>query len=109
MDQLSSQSSLAKRRRRHSVEFKKRLVEASNDPNQSVASVALEHGVNANQLHRWRRELKPSEPSDFVRLPVPAAINHYNTLRIELPGGIVVYWPMDRLDESVVWLKALMR
>ena len=75
MDQLSSQSSLAKRRRRHSVEFKKRLVEASNDPNQSVASVALAHGVNANQLHKWRKQFKGAASTEFVRLPIQIMVS----------------------------------
>jgi transposase len=44
-------------RRRYSRTFKQQLVEATLQPDASIASVALEHRINANQLHRWRQEL----------------------------------------------------
>ena len=109
MDQLVSQSPVVKRRRRYSPEFKQRLVEASKAPGQSVASVAREYGINANQLHRWRREFELTGPVDFVRLPVASArCAVSDTVRIELPGGIAVHWPVNRMSESAVWLKALL-
>ncbi len=109
MDQLVSQSPVVKRRRRYSPEFKQRLVEASNRSDQSVASVARQHGVNANQLHKWRREFEGSGPANFVRLPETSARCAVSAMvRIELPGGITVHWPVDRMSESVAWLKALL-
>lgn len=42
-------------RRRWPVEQKRRIVEATYAPGASIAQVAREHGVNANQLHSWRR------------------------------------------------------
>jgi transposase len=42
-------------RRRWSIEQKRRIVEATYAPGASIAQVAREHGVNANQLHSWRR------------------------------------------------------
>lgn len=42
-------------RRRWPVEQKRRIVEATYAPSASIAQVAREHGVNANQLHSWRR------------------------------------------------------
>lgn len=44
-------------RRTHSLEFKQRAVEASDQPGASIAGVAMAHGINANQLHKWRRQL----------------------------------------------------
>ena len=44
-------------RRTHSLEFKRSAVEASNQLDASIAGVAMSHGINANQLHKWRREL----------------------------------------------------
>lgn len=44
-------------RRTHSLEFKQRAVEASAQPGASIAGVAMAHGINANQLHKWRRQL----------------------------------------------------
>jgi len=43
-------------RRTHSLEFKQRVVEASRQPGASIAGVAMVHGINANQLHKWRRQ-----------------------------------------------------
>lgn len=45
-----------RRTRRHfSDAFKRALIEQSLQPGMSVARVALEHGINPNQLHIWRR------------------------------------------------------
>ena len=47
-----------RRARRHfSDAFKRALIEQSLQPGMSVARVALEHGINPNQLHIWRRAL----------------------------------------------------
>ena len=46
-----------------------------------------------------------------LQLPVPVMLDNESTrstIRIDLPGGLVVHWPMDRMPESVNWLKALM-
>jgi transposase len=41
---------------RHSAEFKTRVVLACNRPGVSIAAIALANGVNANLVHRWRKE-----------------------------------------------------
>ena len=41
------------RRRRHSAEFKAAVIEACRKPGVSIASVALNNGLNANLLRRW--------------------------------------------------------
>ena len=41
--------------RQHSLEFKRTLVEMAMQPGVSVARLAREHGVNANQVFSWRR------------------------------------------------------
>lgn len=43
------------RYQRHSLEFKRRLVEQTLLPGASVARIAREHGVNANQVFGWRK------------------------------------------------------
>ena len=40
--------------RQHSLEFKRALVALSLEPGVSVAGIAREHGVNANQVFSWR-------------------------------------------------------
>lgn len=42
-------------RRRHSAAFKRKLLERIEQPGASVSAVALEHGVNANLVFKWRR------------------------------------------------------
>ena len=48
-------------RRTHPLEFKRSAVDASNQPGASIAGVAMAYGINANQLHKWRRQLRGSE------------------------------------------------
>ena len=50
-----------RRRRRFSIEFKATLV-AQCQPGVSVSAVALENGINANQLRRWIREQAANLP-----------------------------------------------
>ena len=46
------------RRQRFSLEQKRQMVEATLMPGASVARVAREHGVNANQVFAWRKAYK---------------------------------------------------
>jgi transposase len=48
-------------RRFRSVSEKRRIAELTLEPGASVALVARAHGVNANQVFKWRRELKKGE------------------------------------------------
>ena len=43
-------------KRRHNPAFKHKLVELTRQAGASVAAIALEHGLNANLLFKWRRE-----------------------------------------------------
>ena len=43
-------------RRQHDRSFKTDLVEQSLQPGASVAAIALQSGINANLLFKWRRE-----------------------------------------------------
>ena len=52
---VSAQARIRQTRRRWPLEQKRRIVEATFAPGVSIAQVAREHGVNANQLHSWRR------------------------------------------------------
>lgn len=89
--------------RRHSEEFKARVIEMARQPNTSVAAVALANGLNANMLRRWVREADvPSTPGHeppvsvrptFVRLPMPATepmLPTAPTSSTDAPPSIVV-------------------
>lgn len=41
-------------RQRRSIAEKRRIVELATQPGASVAQVARQHGVNANQVYHWR-------------------------------------------------------
>ena len=43
-------------RRRYAAQFKRELVDRSLQPGASVSGIALENGINANVLFKWRRE-----------------------------------------------------
>jgi transposase len=48
-------------RRRHALSEKRRMAELTFHPGASVAQVARENGVNANQLFGWRRAFERGE------------------------------------------------
>ena len=48
-------------RRTHTLEFKRSAVKASKQPGASIAGVAMAYGINANQLHKWRRQFQGSD------------------------------------------------
>ncbi len=113
MDQLAVLPPARKRRRRHSAAFKAEVVAACCEPGASVAGVALDYGLNANLVHKWRLAQRQSAKCDFVRLPAPitpAAAGGTDCVRIDVPhrGGLIsVHWPVDHIAASVEWLKAL--
>ena len=56
-------------KRRHSAAFKRKILDLVEQPGASVAAVALEHGVNANLVFKWRkakldRMRSPQVPAD---------------------------------------------
>ena len=63
-------------RRTHTLEFKRSAVEASNRPGASIAGVAMAHGINANQLHKWRRQLQLPEPIIAESQILPVTVVH---------------------------------
>ncbi|POP51584.1 transposase [Zhongshania marina] len=104
-------------RRQHSLEFKEQVVAASYTANTSVASVAQQFKINANLVHKWRRqfEAKAAGRDDFIkvapRIPVKAmdASCPDTTLKVELSsplGPVTIHWPMSGLADLASWLKS---
>ena len=58
MDQTEGVVAGRRVRRWRSVAEKRRIVELTLVPGASVALVARAHGVNANQVFKWRHELR---------------------------------------------------
>jgi transposase len=109
-------------RRKHSVELKADVLEACDQPGASVAAIALQHGLNANLVHRWRRLAgcrADSSPvsgtrsaGEFIALPLPAAAQAAPDIRIELRRGVTlvnVAWPAQCAAECAQWLRELLR
>ena len=64
-----------RRRREHSVEFKRELVARSLEPGVSVAAIAMDSGINANLLFGWRRRhLESLEQAEPVPVRSPVAV-----------------------------------
>ena len=93
-------------RRWRTVSEKRRIAELTFEPGASVALVARAHGVNANQVFKWRRALKRGELSDGAStslLPVVVAASSEavsstgeerstpdGSIHIELPGKAMI-------------------
>jgi transposase len=88
----------------------------------SVAKVALDHGLNANLVHRWRRLAQGRERGghavqrigEFVAVPMASVQDPPapEEIRIEVRRGslvVSVSWPMSAAAHSAAWLRELLR
>ena len=97
------------KRQRRSPEEKRRIVEATLVPGASIARVAREHGVNANQVFQWRYEYRKqasgareeakaellpvtlaAESGTLSKAKVGAAAPGAGSIHIELPGRAMI-------------------
>jgi transposase len=77
---LKSEGKVGTRKGRcnYDVGFKERLAQAACEPGVSIAGLALEHGLNANMVHKWRRQYlaamaSQAQPTSAQFLPVMLA------------------------------------
>jgi transposase len=114
------------RRRRHSKEFKEKVIRAAMQPNVSIAAVALHYRLNANLVRSWvaaqeerdaeevaRQDLNTS-PSEFVplQLEAPDTSTGMTGIEIEVRRGattIAVRWPLSAASECARWLQGWLR
>jgi transposase-like protein len=114
-------------RRTYSPEFKAQLVAACRIPGMSVASVARNHGINHNILHRWLRELPDpaalrlpqtahkAVPA-FIELPITEPIATaavaVDSVHVEIQQGdlsVKLRWPAVAAPACAQWLLELLR
>ncbi len=57
-DPQTPRYSVRRTHRTYSPQFKAELVAACRQPGASIAALALQHGINANVLHRWLKEYR---------------------------------------------------
>jgi transposase len=110
-------------RRVHSAQLKAMVLGRCTEPGASVAAIALEHGLNANLVHRWRRIAEGRErgcravavSEQFVPVPIvsrsPVSTTE-ESIRIEIRrAGVVanVQWPLAHAAQCAAWMRELMR
>ncbi len=114
------QDSQSKTRRRRSADLKAQVLAECAAGTMSVAQVAMAHGLNANLVHKWRRQSRRAPtrvlavPSDaFIALPVPPTqVAPPADIRITMRRGstsIDVAWPLAGAAECAAWLRELVR
>lgn len=59
---IDSAPTLKKTRRTFTAEFKNKLIQQCQQPNTSIAKVAIQHQINANLLHKWIRQSESMPP-----------------------------------------------
>lgn len=126
MDTISNEAGAGRhgrRRRKHSPEFKARVVAACKPAGVSIAAVAMANGVNANLARRWmldaerrgdaplaRAAIAAASPS-FLPVRLPPAESTPMDIRIELRRGattINVSWPSAAASECAAWMRELL-
>jgi transposase len=99
----------SRKRLRRTPEEKRRIVEATFVPGASIARVAREHGVNANQVFQWRYEYRKgtlgvrqqaqskllsvtvtAEPNSDTSPGIAPVIARSGSIHIELLGRAVI-------------------
>jgi transposase len=107
----------APKRRFYSPELKLQVVSACAQPGASIAAVAMQHGINANIVHRWLREHSQgalvNRPPTFVPVTLsgatePAPVQPTGDIRIEVKRtntSIVVHWPLAGGAACAQWLR----
>ena len=119
----TSIASLTIIRRTYSAEFKQHIVQACKASEVSIASVALQHGLNTNLVSKWirlidakprsDRSLLPNKPA-FIALSCSAPLDHTPTdmlkVQITLPHSkaeIGLKWQVSEISALAELLKAL--
>ncbi len=106
-------------RRRHPAELKAQVLRECAEPEASVAGVAMAHGLNANLVHKWRRQ---AERGNRVLAPVaaresgafiPIALaSEPGDIRLELRRGpllVNVTWPVASAAHCAAWMREVLK
>lgn len=107
-------------RRRHDPELKRQVLSECETPGASVAKVAMNHGLNANLVHKWRRSVAQDREAAIASAFVPVnvvpkaerAVEMPQFIEVDLQRGAVavrVRWPMASAASCGAWLRELLR
>ena len=136
---IDTAPTLKKPRRTFTAEFKHQLIQQCQQPDTSVAKVAMQHQINANLLHKWIRQSRSMVPSltissipqtDFLPVilhptpvkqeaPPPPVPEKKATAHIRIPlhdeqGSvrdqmIELEWPVESATELLLLLQGLIK
>ena len=136
---IDSAPTLKKPRRTFTAEFKHQLIQQCQQPDTSVAKVAMQHQINANLFHKWIRQSRSMVPSltissipqtDFLPVilhptpvkqeaPPPPVPEKKATAHIRIPlhdeqGSvrdqmIEIEWPVESATELLLLLQGLIK
>lgn len=136
---IDSAPTLKKPRRTFTAEFKHQLIQQCQQPDTSVAKVAMQHQINANLLHKWIRQSRSMVPpltissipqTDFLPVilhptpvkqeaPPPPVPEKKATAHIRIPlhdeqGSvrdqmIEIEWPVESATELLLLLQGLIK
>ena len=136
---IDTAPTLKKPRRSFTAEFKHQLIQQCQQPDTSVAKVAMQHQINANLLHKWIRQSRSMVPSltissipqtDFLPVilhptpvkqeaPPPPVPEKKATAHIRIPlhdeqGSvrdqmIEIEWPVESATELLLLLQGLIK
>lgn len=110
--------------RRHAPVLRAQVLAECAQPGASVAQVAMRHGLNANLVHKWRRQERPGDGGaaavqvagdEFIALPLAATapvVAGGADIRLELRRGattINISWPVAASAECATWLAQWLR
>ncbi|TDH74620.1 IS66-like element accessory protein TnpA [Acinetobacter baumannii] len=136
---IDTAPTLKKPRRTFTAEFKHQLIQQCQQPDTSVAKVAMQHQINANLLHKWIRQSRSMVPpltissipqTDFLPVilhptpvkqeaPPPPVPEKKATAHIRIPlhdeqGSvrdqmIEIEWPVESATELLLLLQCLIK
>ncbi|MDF0730876.1 transposase [Pseudomonas entomophila] len=96
--------------------FKAQVVQECLNPDVSIASVALRHGINANLVRKWipiYRDRQACALPAFVPLKLETAVAtpaRQDVARIEISSGqrtVTVNWPISDPDGCARFIRSL--
>lgn len=104
-------------RRRHGQELKQQVLAECAAPGNSVAQVAMAHGLNANLVHKWRRQANavaelPMPAFVPVTVAAPPVAEQAQFIDLELQRGAVsvrVRWPLASAAICAAWVREILR
>jgi len=107
------------RRRRHDAELKRQVIAVCAVLGASVAQVAMNHVLDANLVHKWRRLAREGDEVRNATAFIPVSVvsgapacDPPQSIDLELQRGQVhvrVRWPMSGATECAAWLREMLR